>query len=393
MKIAMIRAYDALQEANLGSRLILQIHDELVVEIAPGEEKQATALVKDAMEHAVTMAVPLDVSTGIGSDWQLAATDPFPSDNRRLIKKERRKIVATLKQVVDVLETLYPLRYAEQWDEPGLIVGDLRHDVRNIAFAADPSMAVIDQAIAGGIDLLICHHPLFFRSVHAVSGLGFRGEIVRKLNLAGCALWVGHTNADASYRGVSMAAADAFGLIEQRPLVPIEDPKAEHPVGLGRVGRLQEPIALRDFARRVADALPYTELGVQVCGDLDATIGTVAVLPGSGDSLFDEVRAAGVDVYVTSDLRHHPVTDAIEQARYEASMRAADIELGRGDATVRPMFINTPHSAIESIWFQYAMGDVPRAVSEATGDIPTVRWISMNTDPWNLVLPSCGQER
>ena len=87
--------------------------------------------------------------------------------------------MATLKQVVDVLETLYPLRYAEQWDEPGLIVGDLRHDVRNIAFAADPSMAVIDQAIAGGIDLLICHHPLFFRSVHAVSGLGFRGEIVR----------------------------------------------------------------------------------------------------------------------------------------------------------------------------------------------------------------------
>lgn len=78
MKIAMIRAYDALQEANLGSRLILQIHDELVVEIAPGEEKQATALVKDAMEHAVTMAVPLDVSTGIGSDWQLAAHRSVP---------------------------------------------------------------------------------------------------------------------------------------------------------------------------------------------------------------------------------------------------------------------------------------------------------------------------
>ena len=106
--------------------------------------------------------------------------------------------MATLKQVVDVLETLYPLRYAEQWDEPGLIVGDLRQPVRGIAFAADPSMAVVDQAIAGGVDLLVCHHPLFFRSVHAVSGLGFRGEIVRKLNLAGCALWVGHTNADAA---------------------------------------------------------------------------------------------------------------------------------------------------------------------------------------------------
>lgn len=66
--------------------------------------------------------------------------------------------MATLKQVVDVLETLYPLRYAEQWDEPGLIVGDLRQPVRGIAFAADPSMAVVDQAIAGGVDLLVCHH-------------------------------------------------------------------------------------------------------------------------------------------------------------------------------------------------------------------------------------------
>ena len=56
--------------------------------------------------------------------------------------------MAALSQVVDVLETLYPLRYAEQWDEPGLIVGDLRQPVRNIAFAADPSMAVVDRAQA-----------------------------------------------------------------------------------------------------------------------------------------------------------------------------------------------------------------------------------------------------
>lgn len=124
---------------------------------------------------------------------------------------------------------------------------------------------------------------------------------------------------------VGMAAADMFGLVDQRPLVPIDDPDAEHPVGLGRVGRLAEPVALRDFASRVAGALPYTELGVQVCGDLDVPVSTVAVLPGSGDSLFDEVRAAGADVYVTSDLRHHPVTDAIEQARYEASMRASGV--------------------------------------------------------------------
>lgn len=73
MKIAMIRAEQTLVEAHVKSRIILQIHDELVVEIAPGEGDQVTELVRNAMEHAVDLAVPLDVSCGIGSDWQLAA--------------------------------------------------------------------------------------------------------------------------------------------------------------------------------------------------------------------------------------------------------------------------------------------------------------------------------
>lgn len=291
-----------------------------------------------------------------------------------------------LKQVVDVLETLYPLRYAESWDHPGLIVGDLSAPVRRIEFAADPTMEVVRQAIERGTDLLVCHHPLLFRSVHEVSGLGVHGDIVRRLSQAGCALWVGHTNADAAYRGTGMAAADLFGLVDQRPLVPIDDPTSAHPVGLGRVGSLPEPMTLEAFARRVADVLPHTELGVQVCGPLDATVRTVAVLPGSGDSLFDEVRAAGVDVYVTSDLRHHPTTDAIEQARYEAALRGRGIRLGHGDADIRPMLINTPHSAIESLWFHYAVEDVPQAVEQATGERPQVYWNRMNTDPWTLSI-------
>lgn len=73
MKIAMIRAEQTLAEAHVKSRIILQIHDELVVEIAPREGDQVTELVRNAMEHAVDLAVPLDVSCGIGSDWQLAA--------------------------------------------------------------------------------------------------------------------------------------------------------------------------------------------------------------------------------------------------------------------------------------------------------------------------------
>ena len=301
-----------------------------------------------------------------------------------------------LKQAVDVLETLYPLRYAEEWDEPGLIVGDLAAPVTRIAFAADPTAAVVGEAVARGADLLVCHHPLLFRSVHQVSGAGVRGDIVRTLYRNDCALWVGHTNADAAYRGVGQAAADRFGLIDQHPLVPIRDESAAaagHEAGLGRVGRLPGAMPFEAFARRVAEVLPHTELGVQACGPLGQMVETVAVLPGSGDSLFDEVRAAGVDVYVTSDLRHHPATDAIEQARYEARMRADGIMIGSGGARVRPLLVNTPHSAIESLWFDYALEDVPRAIEAATGERPAAERIRMNTDPWNLTIAPSGAGR
>ena len=73
MKIAMVRTDNALRAAGVASRVVLQIHDELVVELAPGEQDEVTGLVKDAMEHAVDLSVPLDVSTGVGANWQLAA--------------------------------------------------------------------------------------------------------------------------------------------------------------------------------------------------------------------------------------------------------------------------------------------------------------------------------
>ena len=73
IKVAMLRADDAIAEARLKSRVLLQVHDELVLEVAPGEVDQVTALVRSAMSGAVDLAVPLDVSIGIGRSWQDAA--------------------------------------------------------------------------------------------------------------------------------------------------------------------------------------------------------------------------------------------------------------------------------------------------------------------------------
>jgi DNA polymerase-1 len=73
IKVAMLRTHQALTERTLRSRLLLQVHDELVLEVAPGEATEVTALVAEAMSGAVELTVPLDVSIGVGSSWQAAA--------------------------------------------------------------------------------------------------------------------------------------------------------------------------------------------------------------------------------------------------------------------------------------------------------------------------------
>ena len=73
VKIAMLDVASALCEAGLASRLLVQIHDELLLEVAPGEEKAVEELVRAKMASPVTLSVPLDVAVGIGASWQLAA--------------------------------------------------------------------------------------------------------------------------------------------------------------------------------------------------------------------------------------------------------------------------------------------------------------------------------
>jgi DNA polymerase-1 len=71
VKIAMVRVADAL--TGLSSRLLLQVHDELVVEVAPGEAAQVEAILRDRMGGAANLRVPLEVTVGIGTNWDEAA--------------------------------------------------------------------------------------------------------------------------------------------------------------------------------------------------------------------------------------------------------------------------------------------------------------------------------
>lgn len=73
VKVAMLNVDRALIQAGLASRMLLQVHDEIVLEVAPGERKQLEALVREQMSAAASLRAPLDVSVGVGEDWESAA--------------------------------------------------------------------------------------------------------------------------------------------------------------------------------------------------------------------------------------------------------------------------------------------------------------------------------
>ncbi|QKE85033.1 Nif3-like dinuclear metal center hexameric protein [Arthrobacter sp. NEB 688] len=268
----------------------------------------------------------------------------------------------TLREVLEVLERLYPPATAQSWDRVGLVTGDPDQPVRRILLAVDPTLAVVEEARALGADLLLTHHPLLLRGVHSVATTSAKGATVTGLVVGDVALYVAHTNADVAPEGVCEALAQACGLGATEALAVVEGQ------ALGRVGDLPEALPLRTFVEGLARHLPPTAGGVRVAGPPDALVRRVALLGGSGDDLFDEVRDSGADVYVTADLRHHPVLEAREEARGGP-----------------PYVVDAGHWASEWLWLARAQ----RALGAALGDDVTrveTHISTVRTDPWTFLV-------
>ncbi|UYM05593.1 Nif3-like dinuclear metal center hexameric protein [Solicola gregarius] len=142
--------------------------------------------------------------------------------------------------------------------------------------------------------------------------------------------------------------------------------------GSGRVGVLPEPMPLRDFAARVVDALPATSSVARVAGDPERLVRTVALCGGAGDFLLDRARSVGADVYVTSDLRHHPVSELHEHDE-------------------APAVVDVPHWSAEWTWLPGAARTLADRLS-AEGATVETRVSRVVTDPWAMYVPWSSTE-
>jgi dinuclear metal center YbgI/SA1388 family protein len=269
----------------------------------------------------------------------------------------------TLRELQAVIEDLWPAAGAESWDAVGLVAGDPDATVEHVHLAVDAVPATAREAVELGAGLLLTHHPLLLRGVTTIAESNYKGSVLATLVRAGSALLAAHTNADVVTTGTSAVLADRLGVTAQRPLDAGTDPDT----GIGRVGVLPEGTTLGALARKLVDLLPPTATGVRVSGDFDQPVRTVALCAGAGDSLLGHPAVLDADVYITSDLRHHPASEFREQAL-----------LGGG-----PALIDTSHWATEWLWLDVAA----EQLRTRAGVRVTVS--DLRTDPWDFaVLPA-----
>ncbi|WP_129658391.1 Nif3-like dinuclear metal center hexameric protein [Rothia uropygialis] len=270
-----------------------------------------------------------------------------------------------LNDVVRSAHELWPVSLSEGWDASGLVSGRGDQLVRRIMFAVDAVQATAREAVGAECQLLLTHHPLLLRGAQFLPASSDKGAVLHTLIEAGCGLLASHTNADSMAGGVSDALITACGIDTS---VPLGDPESE--TGIGRVGDLPEEITLERLGQRLSSTLLPTAGGLRIAGPRDGVVRRVAVCGGAGDSLFDEVRSADADVYVTADLRHHPASEARERALLAGG---------------KPYLVDCSHFASEELWLAHGARMLRNRLAEQGYEVETLL-SSLNTDPWDFTI-------
>lgn len=256
-------------------------------------------------------------------------------------------------------ESIWPLNNADEWDAPGFSVS-VPNTIHRVLLSVDVTGAVIAEATEKSCDLVFTHHPMLLRGTNDANHDSLKGSLIQAAIKRGISIYSAHTNADVVEDGVSDTLAKAFGLQTIQPLVA----GSQGTIGHGRIGTLPKPIPLKQFVAMVGEVLPFTARGVSATGDPEQLVSRIALCGGAGDSFIGNAQASGVDVYVTSDLRHHVALDATLNPTYP-----------------RFSLVDISHWAAESLWLEVAKSQLERVLPEVEFEIS-----ELVTDPWSFSI-------
>ena len=145
------------------------------------------------------------------------------------------------KDIIEIIEQEFPIKYAESWDHTGFQVGNREKKVNHVFVAVDVTDEIIDEAIRVGADMILTHHPMIFSPLSSVTSDTLNGRRVLKMIENGICYMSTHTNYDSCR--MADLAAKMLELTDGIVLKEIADG-----IGIGKVGNLPKEMTLKECA-------------------------------------------------------------------------------------------------------------------------------------------------
>ncbi|OJV64558.1 MAG: Nif3-like dinuclear metal center hexameric protein [Clostridiales bacterium 38-18] len=208
----------------------------------------------------------------------------------------------TVADILKAIDQIAPFSTADDWDNSGLLVGDPNKIVNNVLLSLDVTEEVVNEAITGGYDLIISHHPLIFKGLKTLVSTTSPANSIIKLIKSDISIISAHTNLDLSFEyGINRYLADQY---ELKDLSRLNDEQ-----GYGIIGEFSKEISVKVFLDKTKSIFNIQTIK---CTNLNATeISRVALCSGaSADFISDAIRNS-VDAYITSDIKYHEAQSVI----------------------------------------------------------------------------------
>ncbi len=208
-----------------------------------------------------------------------------------------------IRDLVEIIEAKAPLSLKEEWDRPGLELGDPLSEITGITVGMDVTASLIAEAAKQGANVLLTHHPFLFFPPETITAETSKGRKIRTLIKGDIAVYSAHTNLDKAKAGMNEKIMDLLGFQN------FSNIEAETEEGIGRIAEV-EPTELLQLVQRIEKVL---EAGnVRFIGEPGRPVTRVAVINGGGADFIGQAMNAGADCIITGDTKYHEVLDASE---------------------------------------------------------------------------------
>ncbi|XP_014613347.1 PREDICTED: NIF3-like protein 1 [Polistes canadensis] len=234
------------------------------------------------------------------------------------------KMGLPLKEILDALNKFANTSLAESWDNVGLLIEPTYpKDVKNILLTNDLTENVLNEALNLSTDMIISYHPPIFLPLKSITMKTWKERIVAKCLENKIAVYSPHTAFDSIKGGVNDWLASAFNNVidSSKPIKPSENIEN----GMGRLCIFKEKIHIDEAVRLVKQHTKLKFVKLAHAPKSDGFINSVAVCAGSGSIILKNVQA---DLYLTGEMLHHDILDAIHNGIYVILTNHSNSERG-----------------------------------------------------------------